>query len=190
MIRFQFQPESAVQAAAYLLKRLGNQTDKVKLMKLLYLADRDHFVQHNRPITRDSQWALPHGPVPSCTLNLLNSSDDDGGEYSAAHIGCEAKTYKLSADPGVSMLRPTDLAILDAVLARYGRMHTWALRDHTHNLPEYLECNVPGTSAPIPYEVILRFYGGEEKYRHNRPVISQEMAAHMLCPFRASEPDL
>jgi len=192
VIRFQFQPEAAVQAAGYLLAHLGRRVDKVKLMKLMYLADRDHFIKHGRPITGDSQWALPHGPVPSCTLNLLNTGDDEeGGSYSAAHIGAIDRQYVLKADPGFTMILGTACEVLNDVLQRYGDKHTWALRDLTHGLPEFLECHVPGSSAPIPYEVILRHYGAQfGRFRHNRPVITPDMATAMLCPFPESEPDL
>ena len=46
------------------------------------------------------------------------------------------------------------------------------------------------TSTPIPYELILQFYGGDCGFRLNRPVVSPAMAAHMVYPFRGSEPDL
>lgn len=189
-IRFQFQPEVAVQAVAYLLGKLGGSADKVKLMKLLYLADKAHFLQHGRPITGDAQWALPHGPVPSCTLNLLSGGDDECGDFASTHIGVQQKKYSVIADPGVTMVPKTGQDVLNATLDQYGSWHTWSLRDLTHKLPEYLECAVPDSSAPIPYEVILRFGGDPNRYRRSRPVVLPDMAAAMLCPFPASESDL
>ncbi len=189
-IRFQFNAEAAVQAAAYLLGNSGGAVDKVKLTKLLYLADVDHFLQYGRPITGDTQSALPFGPVPSCTLNLLNGLDDQHNDYVLAYIGSGDRQFILREEPGTSCLTQSDKTILDAVLKQYGDMHTWALRDLTHKLPEYVECEVPGSSSPIPYETILKHHGGASGFRSNRPVISPAVAANMLCPFRESEPDL
>ena len=189
-IRYQFAPDAAVQSASYLLSKLGGNADKIKLMKLMYLADRDHFLAFGRPITGDSQWALPHGPVPSCTLNLLNGNDGDEADYVSRHIEVDSHKFVLRADPGSESLDANCRATLDRTLARYGRMHTTALRDLTHKLPEYIECEVPGSSSPIPYEVILKHHGGEEGFAMGRPVISPMMRNHLACPFSESEPDI
>jgi len=188
-IRFQFRPELAVQAAAFFLRKLAGRTDKIKLMKLMYLADRDHFLHHGHPITGDAQYALPHGPVPTCTLNLLSGTWDDpdcAGDY----IGCESRSFTIVKDPGDSLLMPTHLAILEEVFRVHGSKNTWKLREETHRLPEYQECEVSGSSAAIPYEVILKHYGGERGFRLGRPVISPEIARHMECPFESPETDL
>lgn len=189
-IRYQFSAEGALQASAYLLLRLGGNVDKIKLMKLLYLADRDHFLKHGRPITGDMQYALPHGPVPSCTLNLLSGQDAEQNDFVFRHIETTDRTFRLICDPGAACLGESDRRILDSVLEKYGAMHTGAIRRFTHALPEFVECEIEGSSAPIPYEVILKHHGGPEGFRHDRPVISAEIAEQMLCPFSRSEPDL
>ncbi|MCK4275964.1 MAG: SocA family protein, partial [Phycisphaerae bacterium] len=61
-IQFKWRPDKAIQATAYLVGKLGK-VDKIKLIKLLYIADRDHFLQHGAPITGDDQYALNKGPV-------------------------------------------------------------------------------------------------------------------------------
>lgn len=189
-IRFQFHPETAVQGAAYLLQRLGGGVDRVKLMKLLYLADREHFLKHGYPITGDMQHALPYGPVPTCTFSLLSGQDfeNDYVERFVVQQGCQ---YRLVADrPDMTCLSESAVAVLEEVLSRFGSMQTWALVKATQALPEYCECAIPNSSAPIPYEVILRHYGGEDRYRHGRAVIDESVSGHMLCPFPWSEPDL
>lgn len=193
MIRFQFEADVAVQATAFLLDRLGGSVDKVKLMKLLYLADKEHFLKYGRPITGDSQWALPHGPVPSCTLNLLNGADDEFGSSVTAYVGTSDTQYKLRSKPNADRLTNTDVTVLESVLDQFGQMHTWALVDFTHRLPEYVECHIPRSSSQIPYEVILKYHGttgGLQRFDQGRPVIWPDMASKMLCPFAASEPDL
>lgn len=188
-IRFQFRPELAVQAAAFFLRKLGGRTDKIKLMKLMYLADRDHFLRHGHPITGDAQYALPHGPVPTCTLNLLSGLWDEP-ECAIDYIACESKAFVIAKDPGDSLLMPTHLAVLEEVFDTYGRKNSWKLREETHRLPEYQECEVPGSSAIIPYEVILKHHAGETGFRGGRPVVTPQIARHMECPFESPETDL
>jgi uncharacterized phage-associated protein len=192
LIRFDFDPRKSVQAMAYLLSKMpGQKTDKVKLMKLLYLADREHFLQEGRPITGDDQYAMPFGPVPTLSLDLLNGQFADGED-------ADIFTYLRTGDREVSLrkipepfgLGKTELRILDAVLERYGAMDTWDLCDFTHRLPEYLQVFRPGTSTRIPFDLLLEIYRKGTLFRHNRPVVTSAMAAHMFCPFDRSEADL
>ena len=44
----------------------------LKLMKLLYLADREAVRNFGLPISGDKMVSMPHGPVLSMTLNLMD----------------------------------------------------------------------------------------------------------------------
>lgn len=193
-IRYRFSAEKTVQAAAYLLRELGGPVSRIKLMKLLYYADRDHFLAQGRPITGDEQWALPHGPVPSRALNLLNGEcREEEQDLVFAHISAHDRHFELHHDPGMSMLEESDRKILDAVLAEHGRKHPMQLRAETHELPEYREARADcaeNSAAPIPYELILKHYSQDRGFRRGRAVITPQIAAHMDCPFPESEPDL
>lgn len=192
LIRFDFDPRKSVQAMAYLLSKMqGQKTDKVKLMKLLYLADRDHFLQEGRPITGDDQYAMPFGPVPTLSLDLLDGQFGDGEDADIfTYLQTGNIEVSLSRIPEPFGLGESELRILDAVLERYGAMDTWALRDFTHQLPEYCRMFRPGTSTRIPFELLLEIYRKGTLFRHNRPVVTSAMAAHMFCPFDRSETDL
>lgn len=185
MIRFEFNPEAAKQAAGFFLTRLQGRADRAKLMKLLYLADRESFLTHGSPITGDSQWALPYGPVPSCTLDML-SMNNCGTEI--ASVGNQ---FVLNADLGTSALSPSNVAVLNSVFNAYGSWQTWKLVDETHRFPEYVECAIQGSSARIPYECILVKHGASRgRVRQGYPVIGLDMSSQMSCPFSESEPDL
>ncbi len=71
-IAFHFNPDKAVQAIGYILSALGGTMEKVKLTKLLYLADRQFFIERGVSITGDRLVAMPYGPVPSGCLDLLS----------------------------------------------------------------------------------------------------------------------
>lgn len=192
VIRFDFDARKAAEAMAYLVSRLeGQKTDKVKLMKLLYLADRDHFLEEGRPVTGDDQYAMPFGPVPALSLDLLDGQfeiKDDGGIFT--FLQTQDHEVSLKEFPARPELTSSEIRVLDAVINRYGSMSTWQLRNYTHQLPEYREVFRPGTSTRIPFELILKIYSAEKLFRHNRPVITAAMAANMLCPFPRSDTDL
>ena len=176
---------------AYLLEALGAGVDKLKLMKLLYISDREHFLRSGRPITGDSQYAMPFGPVPSNSLNLLNG-DFDLDPF--AHFHLEDRKVSMHTPTGYTRLEDSDRQILDEVIQEHGAKHTFTLKRETHEFPEYKEAYPHGswTSSVITYEVILKHHhrGDESKFRHGRPVISDEMASHMICPFPSSDADL
>lgn len=189
-IRYQFDPDKATQAVAFVLRELGGVVDKAKLTKLLYIADRDHFLAEGAPISGDFQCAMPHGPVPSQTLNLINGEYPESTEPIYAYIGLNDYRVELRKDPGMPRLLPSELDVLRLVLKAHGNKHTWALVDETHTFPEYQECAVPETSRPIPYEVILKHHADGRGYIYDRAVITEKIARHICCPFGESETGL
>jgi uncharacterized phage-associated protein len=192
LISFEFDARKAALAMAYIVSRLkGRKTDKVKLMKLLYLADREHFLLQGRPITGDDQYAMPYGPVPTLSLDLLDGQFPEGQDGDVLDY-LETRDHEviLRRLPGFGKLDRKERKVLDAVIDRYGAMDTWELTDYTHKLPEYRQVFRPGTSTRMPFELMLKLYASGTLYRHNRPVITSSMAANMTCPFARSETDL
>lgn len=192
VIRFDFSPTKSLQAMGYLVGRLGG-IDKVALTKLLYIADRDHFLSSGYPITGDRQYAMPRGPVPSDSLSLLNgefwdSNNHDVGDY------FEQNRYRLTVtqDPGICQLTQPEVTTLNEVLEKYGDLakKTWLLVKATHEFPEYKEVYHEKTSTLIPYELILKHYDNGSRMLDNRPVVSHETASRMVNPFWGSDSDL
>ncbi len=69
-MRLRFNERKATQAAAHLLKLRGGEMSFMKLINLLYLADRSALLQWVRPITTDSYVSMDRGPVLSRVLDL------------------------------------------------------------------------------------------------------------------------
>ena len=59
-----FNELKTAQASAYLLHKAGGTMEHLKLMKLLYLADRLSWKEYDKSITGDEYYSLPYGPVP------------------------------------------------------------------------------------------------------------------------------
>lgn len=184
-IRFKFDPQKALQAMAYVVSRLGT-VEKVKLMKLLYIADRDHFLKTGVPITGDRLVAMPHGPLPSACLAMLDGTR--AGQLDAFEVlHLDDVTVSLKRPVATDRLSSSEIEELDRVVAEHGKTRAWQLVDKTHQFPEYQQTYIDGTSTTIPYELILQLHGDENQFMLGKPVISPAMAQQMVCPFRPGE---
>jgi uncharacterized phage-associated protein len=182
-IRFKFSTEKMLQVLAYLLK--GGEMDKAKLMKLVYLADREHFINTGTSITGDKLCAMPFGPVASTALNLVDGNIRSSYVFKFLHVN--DVRISMTNSPGEDLLNDVERATLDRIIRIYGSLKTWPLVHQTHKLPEYKSTYVEGTSTTIPFEEIAKQSGNEKRFRHNRPVISVETASQMVCPFHRDE---
>ena len=72
-LTFKFDFEATKAVLLYLAAKELPNFDKYRASKLLFLADREHLVCFGRTITGDSYNALPYGPTPNRTLELLDA---------------------------------------------------------------------------------------------------------------------
>jgi len=177
-LTYPFSLEKAIQAAAFIVERLG-EVDKIKLIKLIYLADREHFIRTGAPITGDRQVAMPFGPVPSGTLDAINGQIPGADELVFRYLNVKNNKIRLQKSPGKAALSADEIESLNKVLKSHGKKAPWALADETHRLPEYTACYVEGTSTTIPYESIAKASGDKRRFRHERAVIPFEFLASM-----------
>ncbi|MDO5565869.1 MAG: Panacea domain-containing protein [Planctomycetia bacterium] len=160
-MKFLFQFNRALQAAAYLLQKMPNGTmDYMRLIKLLYIAERDYLGRYGEMITGDKVVAMPYGPVLSRTLDIIKetgNADRDEIEAWKRHIRRDSMNLTLVVDPGNGLLNRAIEEILDAVHERFKNEDVWGIVEDTHFFPEWLD-NKPGAksrSNPISIESIL-----------------------------------
>lgn len=161
MIRFHFHQEKATQAMAVLLRRAGEAKTEnyLKLLKILYYADRESLSRTGRPITGDKVFALDHGPVLSNVLDLIRDRTFGSEEWARA-IVTEHTNIRLVCDPGNDELSPFEIDILHEVWERYKDVEPFELVERTHALPEYKKNKPPeGSRREIPFEDILDAVG-------------------------------
>ncbi|HET8649068.1 MAG TPA: Panacea domain-containing protein [Gemmatimonadales bacterium] len=162
-----YREDRTTQAAAYLLQLRGGTMSYMKLIKLLYLADRKALADLGRPITFDSYVAMARGPVLSCTLDRITGDPNPTSPtYWRRYISAPTPGYEVRLDrlPEPADLSAADQAILDSVFAEFGHLSRWDVVAHTHTLPEWRD---PGTScAPIQLREILIVLGFNEEEVH------------------------
>ena len=148
VVAFEFDPQRALAAIAYIASKKLPRFDKYKVCKLVFLADRQHLIRNGRPITGDTYYALDWGPVPSTTLNALNNNHPLSDELrkilkkERAQKGKKRPRnprYQLRSNQKLWLeyLSKSDLEILDDVIANYGDKTFDELYQITHALPAY-----------------------------------------------------
>lgn len=148
-----FDEEKVTEAAAFLLELRGGCMHYIKLLKLLYIADREAFSDWGTPISNDNYVSMDHGPVLSQTYNLIR----DGGRFWSAYISAPFRDYEIELTTSLQKKRKLSLAEEDTlrkVFEEYGHQNRWAIVDFMHTLPEWK--NPGGSSIPISIIEILR----------------------------------
>jgi uncharacterized phage-associated protein len=147
-----FDAEKVTEAAAFLLNLRGGCMHYIKLLKLLYIADREALAEWGIPVSHDNYVSMDHGPVLSQTYNLIR----DGGRVWSEYISAPFGDYEIQLinHPGKS--RKLSLAeenLLRRVFEQYGARNRWDLVDYVHTFPEWHDPH--GSSIPINLEEIL-----------------------------------
>ena len=128
----------------YILRKIGK-ADKLKIIKLIYLADKYHLIKYGRTITGDDYYAMEMGPVGTTAKELLTFEEDDvfsptAKAYIKRLIEQAGREYTYRArDTEVELdtLSETDKEILDFVIGKFGDMPTGELIDYVHRYPEW-----------------------------------------------------
>ncbi|MBV9126169.1 MAG: SocA family protein, partial [Planctomycetes bacterium] len=152
-----------LQAAGVLLEyEKGRRMSTMRLLKLLYVADREALAEMGRPITGDQALAMKQGPVLSRTYDLIRGQSARSGEWDH-FIHKDGYGIELVADPGRGDLSKGEVAKLLEVADRYRNLDDWELSEETHKFEEWKK-NYPGNNEakPIPWEEALAALGRTE----------------------------
>lgn len=128
----------------------------LKLIKLLYIADREALSRWGKPITTDRYVSMKEGPVVSNIYNLIGSEPmPDGQSIWHKHIKKVADwDVQLLGDPSNDELSRAEENLLKEIFDAHGHKNRWLLVRETHKFPEWTD---PGTSSSIiTYREILK----------------------------------
>lgn len=164
-----FNERKTAQAAAYLLHRAGGRLPLLKLVKLMYLAERLSLKTYGEPLTGDSLVSMDHGPVLSRTYDQMKGSVHcvEGGWDTwisdRADNDLALKDASMIRDPERDLLALStgDLETLESVWSAFGHLSKWDLVEYTHkNCAEWR--NPDGSSIPISYTEVFDALGFPE----------------------------
>jgi uncharacterized phage-associated protein len=158
-----FREDKATQAATLFLQWAGGRMNYMKLIKLLYLADRKALLAQGCPISFARPVSMKHGPVLSEVLDLVNEGSPPGTEaiWTRAISAPQNYQVQLSTPCPPDDLSDAEEEMLREVFEEYGALAPWPLVDHLHEvLPEWTETE---GAVPIRYRDILRSEGWSEE---------------------------
>lgn len=154
-MRLTFNEDKTVQAAAYLIAKLGGgKINYMKLLKLLYLADRESLIRWGRPITFDSFFAMDHGMVLSHTFDRINGEEKESEKWDQIFRHCgNYQLQLLNPRIGTNELSKVEVQLLDEIIRKFGQCDQWELSELHHGLPEWIDPR--GSSIPLDVSDLL-----------------------------------
>jgi uncharacterized phage-associated protein len=158
---FRFDFHKTLQASGVLLGLDANRMAYFRLLKLLYVADRELLAETARTITGDEAVALKNGPVLSRVYDLIKGVAPKSQEWSQ-YIRTTHYSVELEQDPGRGKLSKGEIEKLTEVTERFRTMDDWELSEYTHEFPEWKQHHEPGASTPIPWQEMLEAQGKAE----------------------------
>ncbi|RLT35819.1 MAG: DUF4065 domain-containing protein [Chloroflexi bacterium] len=159
-MQFVFDERKAAQAAAKLLQLRGGTMPYIKLMNLLYLANRQSLLEIGYPITGDRLVSLDRGPILSKVLDFITWGDFDANsawpEYVSPKNGYDV-SLNAEIERDFDHLSEYEIGVLTEVDARFGHLEWRVLVKFTHELPEWIDPH--GSSIDIDVRTILESAG-------------------------------
>jgi len=173
-----FSERTVAQMAAFFLDKNGGPMSVLKLMKLLYLAERESLSQDGSPICGDRLVAMPHGPVLSMTYDLASGSTkgENWSEWVSDRKDHEVSLKKAINPESLDEMSRSSMGILEKTWEKFGEYDQWEIRNYTHEHCKEWE-DPDGSSRPISYKKLFRSLGWSEKDARNASDDLAERAA-------------
>jgi uncharacterized phage-associated protein len=152
-----FHLEKSIQATAALLATSSaKRMSRLRVLKLLYVAERETLKETGRTITGDRAVAMDHGPVLTSIYNLIKGQHADATRWNQFFSRDDQHDIELIADPGNEKLSRYELSKLAQVARRFDDFNDWELVEHTHGFEEWIKNKPPaGSRRKIPLDDIL-----------------------------------
>ena len=155
-----FDPLKVVQASAVVLRFHGRRASRLRLLKILAIADREALAETLETITGDHLVAMDHGPVLSQTYDTLKGESVHSILWNRYIEQAGPQDLRLAFDPNVDLLSRYEIEKLEAICDRFRLNNDYELAEYTHTFPEWIKnCPPKGSSRPIPLDDVLGALG-------------------------------
>ncbi len=151
-----------IQAIGVLLRQDGvHSMNFMRLLKLLYIADRESLTRTGRPIVGGPVAAMERGPVLEEVYDLIRGRHRQMPLWDE-YLRTNHFNLELVKDPDVGQLSRYEIETLQDTAQRHVDADEWDLSRLAHEFPEWKKNN-PGTSSrPIPLADVLEAVGRAE----------------------------
>ncbi len=172
-----FNTKKTAQAAAVLLKQtLNRQMPYIKLLKLLYVADRESLREVMRPLVGGRHVAMKCGPLHSEVYDLIQGRHREQPVWDQ-FMQVRDHAIVLTSDPGDSEVSDYEVELLTRLAAEYQDIDRWKVVRDTHEFPEWKKAypnRDESTSRPIHLRDILDAVGRGDQKREILAEIQEE----------------
>lgn len=157
-----FCSQKAAQICAFFVGQNKGPIDKLKLIKLIYLSEREFLSKHNNPMLFDEFYSLPLGPICLNALNGINGRLKDisvWDKFILRNGNLVVNVEPINRDL-LDHISDAEWEVLEGVWERFSNMNASELSNYIHeNCPEYTET---GRRVRISYREILEALGEED----------------------------
>ena len=116
--------EKAIQAVGVLLRRDGKRASRLRLLKLLYIADRISLEKTGSPMIGSKIVAMMHGPVHSAVFDLIKGVHIDEPAWSR-YFRNVGRDVVLEEEPEVGKLSRYEIELLNQVVDQRINLNDW-----------------------------------------------------------------
>jgi hypothetical protein len=154
-----FREDKATQLAARLLELAGGRLNVLPLVKMVYLADRTCLERYGRPVTWDTFYNMPNGPVVSSTMDCINAEAEQDAPYWSQFIGPRSGDSVMLVGPVVpDQLSRAEIEAVDQVFLEHRDKTVGEWIAFAHDLPEW-ENPAPKKRQLLRYRHLLASVG-------------------------------
>lgn len=130
----------------------------MRLLKLLYITERETLAEAGVPLTGSRLIAMKSGPVLEDVFSLIRGQHPNSPDWSR-FFAVENYHIKMIADPGMGRLTKFFAKKLSEVSSRHVRDDEWDLVEITHRLPEWKKNDPGDSSKEIPLADLMAAIG-------------------------------
>lgn len=146
---FIFNEKKATEAAGFLLKMEKGKMNYMKLIKLLYLADRKSINLYGTPIIGDMYCAMKNGPVLSTILDLITDEVDETNlTYWTKYIKRTNYDVELNCEVGDGELSKRNETILSQIFEEFKEYDEWKIVNYCHTYLQEWKDTYKGYGSP------------------------------------------
>jgi uncharacterized phage-associated protein len=178
----EFNYKKATQALNYFARKNQNESiDKLKVIKLMWLADRYHIRKYGRPITGDIYFAMPLGPVGSTVKDISELCvflSEEERDYASRYLqAINNTTVKSVRDIDRSVFSESDLEALEFVHNNYSNFDQSDLVELSHKYPEWAKFKSELESKNTSRQLMsyLDFFGNPTNITEDKFAEDQEL---------------
>ena len=150
---FEQDRDKLIEAALYLSELSIDDPNfgMTKLVKLLYYADCESYMQYGRPITGTTYLHFPHGPYPENWYQVREQMERNGDVevvYETTVPGYQKYRMFPRRAADLECLSPTDRESLAAQVKRFAGFNAAGIEEYSHQEVGWLSTE---DGQPIPY---------------------------------------